>query len=513
MADAEYAPETEPSAPDAAGHAAGDSGGNGQGAMEAGAESGAGAGGAAADELPGYLAWLEGYPALQALFIAGVVIALAAGLHLLTRWVLLWFITRVVSRIPTWWVAILREHRALERLVPAVPAVVIHEGANHIPHLPMVWQHLIQRLAVATIVLVVARGLGALISAANDIYLRYPIARGRPIKGYLQVVKIVIYAIAIILILAALMDQSPLIFLSGLGAMTAIIMLIFRETILSFVAGIQLVNNDLVRVGDWIEMPQFDADGDVIDISLNVVKVQNWDRTHAMIPTHKFLEHSFRNWRSMHESGGRRIKRAVHLDMTSIRFLSEDEIRYFSRFVLLSDYMQRKATELDTYNRQHCPQESADVIANARHLTNVGTFRAYVIEYLRRHPQIHKQMTFLVRQLAPTPQGLPIEVYVFTTDTIWAKYEAIQADIFDHILSIVPEFGLRLFQEPSGHDLTGLARALGNGQAATGKLHLPGPASRHENIAASTARTSPAGSPYASKPSAHRRTTDTREDD
>ena len=505
MANADHVPETEPSAPEGAARAAGGNGGDGQGPgeVEAGAESGATAA-AAADDLPGYLAWLEGYPALQALFVAGVVIALAAGLHLLTRWGLLWFITRVISRIPNWWITIIREHRVLERLVPAVPAVVIHEGARHIPHLPEVWQHLVQRLAVATIVLVVARGLGALISAANDIYLRYPIARGRPIKGYLQVVKIVIYAVAIILILAALMDQSPLIFLSGLGAMTAIIMLIFRETILSFVAGIQLVNNDLVRVGDWIEMPQFDADGDVIDISLNVVKVQNWDRTHAMIPTHKFLEHSFRNWRSMHESGGRRIKRAVHLDMTSIRFLSEDEIRYFSRFVLLSDYMQRKASELDTYNRQHCPQESADVIANARHLTNVGTFRAYVVEYLRRHPQIHKQMTFLVRQLAPTPQGLPIEVYVFTTDTIWANYEAIQADIFDHILSIVPEFGLRLFQEPSGHDLTGLARALGNGRLPANSAHSPEASPRARDDAADTQ--GPASAVVS-------RTRDTREDD
>ena len=425
---------------------------DGQAALEAGAEG--------ASQVPPYLMWLDGYPLLQGLLTAGVVVLVAAVLYLLTRRYLLGLIGRVASRVPNWWLTVVREHHVLERLVPLVPAVVIHQGARFILHLPEVWQNLIQRLAVATIVLVVARGLGALLTAANAIYLRYPISRGRPIKGYLQVIKILVYSVAVILILAALMDQSPAIFLGGIGAMSAIVLLIFRETILSFVAGVQLVNNDLVRVGDWIDMPQFDADGDVIDISLNVVKVQNWDRTVTVIPTHKFLEHSFRNWRSMHESGGRRIKRAVHVDMTTIRFLTQEEIRRFSRFLLLSDYIERKWRELESYNREHCPAEAADIIANARHLTNVGTFRAYISEYLRQHPKIHRQLTFLIRQLAPTPHGLPIEIYVFTNDTLWANYEGIQADIFDHILAVVPEFGLRIFQEPAGHDLVSLGRML-----------------------------------------------------
>jgi len=206
-----------------------------------------------------------------------------------------------------------------------------------------------------------------------------------------------------------------------------------------------------VRVGDWIEMPQFNADGDVIDIALNSVTVKNWDKTVTVIPTHKFLEHSFKNWRAMFEGGGRRIKRAIHINMSTIRFLTDEEIERFSRFALLRDYMEAKRAELAEFNAQWADDPS--IVPNARRLTNVGTLRAYVIAYLRSHPGIHQDMTFLVRQLAPTPEGLPLEIYVFTNDTRWAYYESIQADIFDHILSMVPEFGLRVYQRPAGTDL------------------------------------------------------------
>src|SRR5690606_7343772 len=295
------------------------------------------------------------------------------------------------------------------------------------------------------------RAFSALLTAVNEIYTRYPRAKDRPIKGYLQVVSIVAHLVAAILIIATLLDRSPVVLFSGLGAMTAILMLVFRDSILSLVAGVQLTANDLVRVGDWIEMPQFGADGDVIDIALNSVSVQNWDKTVTVIPTHKFLEHSFKNWRGMFETGGRRIKRAIHVDMSTIRFLTDEEVEHFGRYALLQDYIAQKKKELEEYNRAQ--QVGDGVIANARRLPNIGTLRAYIIHYLRQHPHIHQDMTALVRQLAPTPEGLPLEIYVFTNDTRWAVYEGIQADIFDHILAMVPQFGLRVFQKPSGQDI------------------------------------------------------------
>lgn len=237
--------------------------------------------------------------------------------------------------------------------------------------------------------------------------------------------------------------------------MTAVILLIFRDTILSFVASIQIASNDMIRIGDWIEMPQFAADGDVIDIALHTVKVQNWDKTITTIPTYKMIDESFRNWRGMQESGGRRLKRAVHIDMRSIAFLDEKQIDRFEHFVLLESYIQKKKAELEEYNRAQT--SGTDLVANARRLTNVGTFRAYVRNYLREHPGIHGEgMTFLVRQLPPGAEGLPIEIYVFTKTTAWVDYEQTQADIFDHILGILPEFGLRVYQGPTGYDFEAL---------------------------------------------------------
>jgi miniconductance mechanosensitive channel len=288
-----------------------------------------------------------------------------------------------------------------------------------------------------------------------------------------QLAKVFLYLVAFVFVVARLADQSPWFFVSGLGAMMAIILLIFRDTLLSLVASVQLTNNDLIRVGDWIEMPQFGADGDVVDIALNAVTVRNWDRTTTVIPTHKFLEHSFKNWRGMFEGGGRRIKRAIHIDTTSIRFLTDEEIARFGRYALLRDYIAAKTAELREHNARLAADP--DTIANARRLTNVGTLRAYVAAYLRSHPAIRQDLTFLVRQLAPTPEGLPLEIDVFVRDTRWAHYEGIQADVFDHVLAMVEQFGLALFQRPSGRDVTtALAEprrpqpAVGTGGASAG---------------------------------------------
>jgi miniconductance mechanosensitive channel len=263
----------------------------------------------------------------------------------------------------------------------------------------------------------------------------------------------------IIVAISIVIDQSPLILLSGLGALTAVILLIFKDSILGLVAGIQLVANDMVRPGDWIEMPKYGADGDVIEITLNTVKVQNWDKTITTIPTYALISDSFKNWRGMQESGGRRIKRAVYVDVSSVRFCTPEMTAKFSRIKVLEEYIARKQAEMREYNEKHGIDDA--VLVNGRRMTNLGTFRAYLVEYLKRHPKIHQDMTFLVRHLQPTELGLPIEIYVCSNDQEWSNYEGIQADIFDHIFASLPEFGLRPFQSPTGSDIASLGGALG----------------------------------------------------
>ena len=335
-----------------------------------------------------------------------------------------------------------------------VPAIIIHQGISSVPHLAPGVVTLIQNVAGAFMIVAVAIGIGAGLDMANAIYARSPRAHRRSIKGYLQVLKIVIYAIATILVIAALIDRSPLLLLSGLGALAAVLMLVFKDTILSLVASVQLNSNDMLRVGDWIEMPQVNADGDVIDIALHTVKVQNWDKTITTIPTWRLISESYRNWRGMQESGGRRIKRALLIDQTSARFLAEDERDRMRRFLLIDDYLADKSAEMADWNAKLVAAGRDPV--NMRRSTNIGAFRAYVQNYLENHPGIRQDMTLLVRQLQPTETGLPLEIYAFTATTAWAEYEAIQGDIFDHLLAILPEFGLRLFQSPTGADFVQL---------------------------------------------------------
>ncbi|MBE0509651.1 MAG: mechanosensitive ion channel family protein [Chromatiales bacterium] len=341
--------------------------------------------------------------------------------------------------------------KIITRLAHIVPALVLWAGIGLIPDLPEALVVVVRNLCNAYIVLTVALALSALLHTINVIYGYRPEAKDRPIKGYLQVINILIYVIAAILIIASLLDRSPLILLSGLGAMAAVLMLVFQDTLLSLVASVQLSSNDMVRVGDWIEMPQLNADGDVIDIALHTVKVQNWDRTITTIPTKRMIAESFKNWRGMQESGGRRIKRAIYLDQNSIGFLSEQAQGKLHRFSLLADYLDEKKQELREWNARLAEQGLDPV--NGRQITNIGTFRAYVDRYLRHHPSVHQGMTLMVRQLSSGPEGLPLEIYCFTNTTAWVAYEGIQSDIFDHLLAILPEFGLRVFQQPSGQDM------------------------------------------------------------
>ncbi len=416
------------------------------------------------DSAPGWATpWLE-HPIIGPLIGVLTLVSAALLLHLLTQRLILRAIEVLLRRTASNWDDLLFEHGVFRRLAWLIPVMLIHTGTPLIPLLSPELVDLVQRLARSWMVLIMVLSLSSTLSAINAIYGQFEVARGRPIKGFVQALGIVLWMIGLILIVSTMAQQSPWYFLSGIGAMTAILLLIFRDTLLGLVAGVQLSSNGLVQVGDWIEMPQFSADGDVIDISLHHVKVQNWDKTVSVIPTHKFLENSFKNWRNMVEIGGRRIKRSIFLDLTSIRFLDADEIERFSRFNVLTDYIHSKREEITEWNSKNAGD--GKVIANARHLTNVGTLRAYLVGYLRRHPQIHQEMTFLVRQLQPTAQGLPLEVYVFTNDTRWPVYEGIQSDVFDHVLAILPEFGLRVFQDPSGNDFA----KLGDHLDATARL-------------------------------------------
>ena len=332
-------------------------------------------------------------------------------------------------------------------LARIAPAIVIHQGIAAVPHLAPVVVKLTQNVANAFAIVVVVMALAASMDVVNTLYSRSPRGHRRVIKGYLQVLKIVFYAIGAILVIATLIDRSPLLLLSGLGALAAVLMLVFKDTILSLVASVQLNSNDMLRVGDWIEMPQVNADGDVIDIALHTVKVQNWDKTITTIPTWRLINESYKNWRGMQESGGRRIKRSLLIDQTSVRFLTEEERGRMRRFLLIDDYLADKAAELERWNAELVASGRDPV--NMRRSTNIGAFRAYVEQYLTNHPRIRKDMTLLVRQLQPTETGLPLEIYCFTADTRWAVYEGIQSDLFDHLLAVLDAFGLRIYQESS----------------------------------------------------------------
>jgi len=377
---------------------------------------------------------------------------------LLAAWVLNWIVKRILVR---GFYRLLRStsfgqdqelnhHRVIGRLANIVPALVLSIGIELVPGRPEALVTVVQNVCSAFIVLTIALALGSALNVVNVLYSRRPSARLKPIKGYVQVSKIVIYAIAVILMIATLIDRSPLILLSGLGAMAAVLLLIFQDTLLSLVASVQISSNDIIRVGDWIEMPQLNADGDVIDIALHTVKVQNFDKTITTIPTKRFITDSFRNYRGMQEAGGRRIKRALNIDQNSVHFLSDAEREHLHRFNLLDDYLTAKEQELADWNRKL--EKRGQEPVNTRRVTNLGTFRAYVERYLRAHPGVHQGMTLLVRQMPLSAEGLPVEIYCFTNTTVWAQYEGIQGDIFDHLLSILPEFGLHVFQHPSGRD-------------------------------------------------------------
>jgi miniconductance mechanosensitive channel len=419
------------------------------------------------------VAGLESYSKPLAAVVTFLLISLIAYIaFIIVRKFMHYVVHRVAAQTETQWDDILVENKVFKALANLVPALIFFYAANYAgPDAlqianqsdPAVAQKIASdhylflddvliRLSKLYLMGIAVYLVNALLNSLMGIYNTTPYAATRPIKGYIQLIKIFIYGMAAILTIAYLFNKDPWDLVIGLGTMAAVLMLIFKDTILGFVASIQLSANNMVKLGDWVTVPKHNADGTVIDITLNTVKVQNWDKTIATIPTYALVSESFNNWKGMEESGGRRIKRSVLIDVNSIKFCDAAMLGRFEKFDLIRDYVMEKEKELRDYNRTRNVKDG-DYISG-RHQTNVGIFRKYLEVYLKQHPKIHKEMTFLVRQLQPTGQGLPVEIYVFSTDQEWAKYEAIQADIFDHVLAVVPEFELRVFQEVTGGDIT-----------------------------------------------------------
>jgi|TARA_B100000959_G_scaffold243998_1_gene267641 miniconductance mechanosensitive channel len=391
-------------------------------------------------------AWMNTHGAAAPFVRAVAVLILAWVSNVVTRQILVHWIGGLIRTTRTRVDDVLLQRDVLRRMALLAPVIVLYYGADALPG----DQALVRQAVSATLMLVLLLITGAMINAFQELSNDFASASEVPIKSYAQIVKLVVYILGGLMTVAVLTGRSPWVLLSGVGALMAVIILVFRDTILNIVASVTITANRLVRVGDWIEAPAFGADGDVIDIALHTVKVQNWDKTITTIPTYKLVETSFKNWRGMSESGGRRIKRAIYIDMSTIRLCDQKMLERFECFELLSDDLRARRAEVERYNEEK--GVNTEELINGRRLTNVGTFRVYVAAYLRKHPKIHQDLTFLIRQLAPTPKGLPIEIYVFTNDIEWANYEGIQADIFDHLLAVVPMFELRVFQEPTGAD-------------------------------------------------------------
>ena len=390
---------------------------------------------------------------------AAVVVLLVCLVALkITRGIFNSLLQRLAGRTRTHWDNVLVGRNVFSHLALLVPALIVHVS------IPLIFggyarAESIARSSVSIYIIAVAvLVIDALFNAFLDIYKTFRVSREIPITGFVQVFKLVLYFSGLLSIIAIVLGKTPLYLFSGLGAMTAVLMLVFKDAILGFVAGVQLISNRMLKQGDWIEMPGYGADGDVIDITLTTVKVQNWDKSITTIPTYALITTSFKNWRGMQDAGGRRIKRALYIDMRSICFCSDAMLARFAGMRHLADYIAAKQQEIEGHDAGLAIVDGAPV--NRRRLTNIGTFRAYMTAYLRQHPMINQEMTLMVRQLAPTPQGLPLEVYAFCKDKAWVTYEGVQADIFDHLLAILPAFDLRVYQTPTGDDVAALRQSL-----------------------------------------------------
>ncbi len=391
---------------------------------------------------------------LLLLVIIGIIIRFAAN-HLVFK-----TIRKIISKTVYKWDDILFDKIFFKRLGTLVPFVVSYFILDLFIENNSAPFNVIRKLITICLIFFSTRIINTLIHNFNSLYQNFKIAKKTSIKGYIQLIQIFLYMLATILSVSVLINKDPWILLSGFGAMTAVLLLIFKDSILGLVASVQISANDMVRIGDWIEIPVYQADGDVIEMSLTTIKVKNWDNTITAVPIYSLVSGSFKNWRGMSESGGRRIKRSIFIDINSIRFLDQELIDRLGKIKLLENYLKKQQIDIDNFNKSI--ETDGNDLLNGRHMTNIGTFRAYAQLYIEKHPNFNSDMTSLVRQLESGPNGLPIEIYFFTNDTAWLKYETIQSDIFDHLFAILPYFELRVFQQPTGFDMKNIGSTNNN---------------------------------------------------
>lgn len=396
---------------------------------------------------------IEGHETwLSTLIMSMGILLMAFIVYFIAKRVVVHLIHRIFTKTESNLDDVLVERKVFARIAYLAPSWVLYklmpEALTSYPVFARGTETAIQIYFVVVVMLIV----DSIINALIDVYKSFAISRQIPIQSFAQVAKLVIYFVAIITVISLVIGESPLKLFAGLGAMTAVLMLIFKDPILGFVAGIQLSYNKMVGIGDWVEIPQHKADGDILEIGLTTVKVQNFDKTITTVPTQSLINESFKNWRGMQESSGRRIKRSIYIDINSVNFCNEERIKRYCKIDYISEYIRAKQNEIDEYNASFANANMS--LVNGRRITNVGTFRAYILAYLKNHQQINKNLTLLVRQLAPTEMGLPLEIYAFSSEKDWIKYEEIQADIFDHLFAVAKEFDLRIFQRPSGADFS-----------------------------------------------------------
>lgn len=393
---------------------------------------------------------LEWVPYCRLMFFVIVLIILSSITFFIAKRVLIPYLYKFFKKTSFKWDDLIAESRALDKLVHIIPALFVRAMAPAIfADFPQ-WLPFVVRLTEAYLVIAGVAVLFSVLKVIEFSVSKLDAFKDKPLASYFQLVRILLHILTLILVLSIILGKSPVYFLSAFGAMTAILLLIFKDTILGLVASVQMSTNDMVRVGDWVEMPKFNADGDVIDMNLNTVKIQNWDKTITTIPTYYFISDSFKNWRGMQQSGGRRIKRALFVDAHTVKLVDPEMRERFKKIQLITDYVTQRQQEIEHYNKENNVDTS--VLINGRRMTNLGVFRKYIETYLKSHPRINQKMTIMVRQLASESKGIPLEIYCFTNTTAWIEYESIQSDIFDHLYSTASYFEIEIFQEPGGQD-------------------------------------------------------------
>jgi miniconductance mechanosensitive channel len=387
---------------------------------------------------------------LEHLILGLGLILVVAIIDYISRNIILNIVARYAKRSNNPYDDILVEMRVFKHLAHVVPALVAKEGLTFVFQDYATLISPLQKLVDIYIIIAIIFFVQAVLRAIKTLLLNSEDFKDKPIGSYTQLLNIINYLVGILFIVSHVTDKPLWTLLTAFGALSALIILTFRDTILGLVASIQISGNDIVRIDDWIEVPKYGADGHVVEINLTTIKVKNWDNTVTTIPTYVLINDAFKNWRGMEESEGRRMKRSVNIKISSIKFCTPEILEHFKKIDLIREYVTQKESEINQYNAAHKINKS--VLANGRNLTNVGIFREYLSNYIQKHPKVNKELIMMVRQLPPTDKGLPLEIYCFTLDKEWVDHETIAADIFDHVLATIPSFDLEIFEGPTGKD-------------------------------------------------------------